>query len=299
MTQVFKYDMVLPMNTGAEAVETGVKLARKWAYKVKGVQEGQAVILGCTGNFHGRTMVAVSLSGDPESRVGYAPFVPGFETAEFGNLDSMKKLVDKVGAERIAAILIEPIQGEAGIVVPPEGYLKGLRELCTEKNILFIADEIQTGIARTGKMLAVDHENVRPDILLLGKALSGGMYPVSAVFADKSVMLSFEPGTHGSTYGGNPLGCAIAIEAIRVVQEENLVERASVLGERFRKGMEEVKAKSKGAITIVRGRGLLNAVVVDESKLEGRTAWDLCIVLKELGVLVCTQIHWPWRLQVD
>ncbi|KAJ3510582.1 hypothetical protein NLJ89_g4589 [Agrocybe chaxingu] len=293
ITSMFKYDMVLPMNTGAEAVETAVKLARKWAYKRKGVEEGKAIVLSVAGNFHGRTLGIISMSTDPESRGGFGPYLEGvgptfvdeegeLNTIRYGVLEDVERALAMHG-ENVAAFLVEPIQGEAGIVVPPEGYLKGVADLCKKHNVLLICDEIQTGLCRTGKMLATEYEGIRPDLVLLGKALSGGVYPVSAVLADKDVMLCIQPGEHGSTYGGNPLGCAVAMTALNVLVDENLAERAYKLGEIFRTA---VRSLNSPLVAEVRGRGLLNAVVVDEKKsTKGRTAWQLCLLLKSRGVL--------------
>ncbi|KAK4196132.1 putative ornithine aminotransferase [Triangularia verruculosa] len=286
---VFGYDMVLPMNTGAEAVETAIKLARKWAYKVKGVEQGKARVWSIDGNFHGRTMVAVSLSVDPESRDNYGPYVPLIgarhpETGKairYGSVEDVREILAEFGRET-AAVIVEPIQGEAGVVVPEEGYLRRLQELCKEHNVLLICDEIQTGIARTGKMLCSEWDGIKPDVVTLGKAISGGMYPVSCVLSSKEVMGVFEPGTHGSTYGGNPLGCAVSIKALELVEEEDLINKAQRLGEIFRNGIRGFDSK---IIQLVRGRGLLNAVVIDENETNGRTAWDLCMLLKEKGVL--------------
>ncbi|KAF3934113.1 hypothetical protein ABW19_dt0209305 [Dactylella cylindrospora] len=289
-TEFFGYEMILPMNTGAEAVETGIKIARKWGYKKKGIPENEAIVLAVTENFHGRTFGAISMSTDPESRVNYGPYLPNVgptipgtnKPLRYNNISDLEEALSGPHSSKIAAFLVEPIQGEAGIVVPDADYLTKVAELCKKYNVLFIADEIQTGIARTGKMLCVEHSNVRPDIVLLGKAISGGAYPVSAVLADKDIMLCIEPGTHGSTYGGNPLGCAVAIAALEVVRDENLVERAATLGEKFRKGLEDIKSP---IIKTVRGKGLLNAIVVDEEKTNGRTAWELCLLLKSKGLL--------------
>lgn len=281
------------MNTGAEAVETGLKLARKWGYKTKGIPPNEAIILSATSNFHGRTFSALTMSSDPEARENYGPYLPNLGSTcpatgrpiRFNHAEDLE-VAFKGHGKKIAAFIVEPIQGEAGIVVPDDGYLKRVRELCTEYNVLLICDEIQTGIARTGKMLCHHHSGIRPDVVLLGKAISGGVYPVSVVLADKEIMLSFEPGTHGSTYGGNPLGCAVAIAALEVVKEENLCERAEKLGELFRSGLRDIQKASKvNAIKEVRGMGLLNAVVVDESVLNGKTAWELCLLLKEKGIL--------------
>ncbi|KAK0748852.1 pyridoxal phosphate-dependent transferase [Apiosordaria backusii] len=287
--QVFGYDMVLPMNTGAEAVETAIKLARKWAYKVKGVEQNKARVWSVDGNFHGRTMTAVSLSVDPESRDNYGPYVPLIgarhpttqKAIRYGNVGDVREILEEFGKET-AAVIVEPIQGEAGVVVPEEGYLRKVQELCREHNVLLICDEIQTGIARTGKMLCSEWDGIKPDVVTLGKAISGGMYPVSCVLSSKEVMGVIEPGTHGSTYGGNPLGCAVSIKALELVEEEGLVDKAQTLGEIFRSEIRGFKSKM---VEEVRGRGLLNAVVIDESQTGGRTAWDLCMLLKEKGVL--------------
>ncbi|KAI0791039.1 pyridoxal phosphate-dependent transferase [Abortiporus biennis] len=292
ITTMFGFDMVLPMNTGAEAVETAVKLSRKWAYQKKGVAEGKAIVLSVEGNFHGRTLGVISMSTDPESRTGFGPYLPRVgpvyddngvqRTIRYGEVADLERALELHG-KNVAAFLVEPIQGEAGIVVPPEGYLKAVRELCTKHKVLLICDEIQTGLCRTGKMLCYEHDGIRPDIVLLGKALSGGVYPVSAVLADKDVMLCIHPGEHGSTYGGNPLGCAVAMTALDVLVDENLAQRAEILGEKFRTA---VRAINSPLVKLVRGRGLLNAVVIDEEKsLKGRTAWQLCLLLKSRGVL--------------
>ncbi|KAG6890128.1 ornithine aminotransferase [Termitomyces sp. Mi166 len=292
ITDMFGYDMVLPMNTGAEAVETSLKLARKWAYKRKGVLEGQAIILSVEGNFHGRTLGVISMSTDPESKGGFGPFLQGVgptffdqgkkRTIRFGHAEDLERALELYG-KNVAAFLVEPIQGEAGIVVPDEGYLTKVHALCKKHNVLLICDEIQTGLCRTGKMLASQYDNVRPDMVLLGKALSGGVYPVSAVLADKDVMLCIQPGEHGSTYGGNPLGCAVAITALQVLEDEKLAERAMRLGEIFRSSVLALKSP---LVAAVRGRGLLNAVVIDETKSKrGRTAWQFCLLMKSRGVL--------------
>ncbi|KAK7688779.1 hypothetical protein QCA50_008319 [Cerrena zonata] len=284
--------MVLPMNTGAEAVETGLKLARKWAYQKKGVPEGKAIVFSAEGNFHGRTTGVISMSTDPESRIGFGPYLPqvgptfeengSLRTIRYGEISDIERALELHG-KHTAAFLVEPIQGEAGIVVPPAGYLKRVRELCTKHNVLLICDEIQTGLCRTGKMLAYEHEDIRPDVVLLGKALSGGVYPVSAVLADRDVMLCIKPGEHGSTYGGNPLGCAVAITALDVLIDENMAQRAEVLGEKFRSA---VRAFNSPLVKTVRGRGLFNAIVIDEhNSTKGRTAWQLCLLLKSRGLL--------------
>ncbi|KAH0607640.1 uncharacterized protein H6S33_002674 [Morchella sextelata] len=289
VTEYFGYEMVLPMNTGAEAVETGIKLARKWGYKVKGIPENKALVFAASENFHGRTFAAISLSNDPESRDNYGPYLPNIgsrcpstgKQIRYNNIKDLEEAFEAHGKET-AAFLVEPIQGEAGIVVPDDDYLSKVHELCKKHNVLLICDEIQTGIARTGKLLCCEHSKVRPDIILLGKAISGGMYPVSAVLADKHIMLTVEPGTHGSTYGGNPLGCAVAIAALEVVRDEKLTENAEVLGKKFREGLRAIK---NPAIKLVRGKGLLNAVIIDESKTSGHSAWELCLLLKEKGLL--------------
>ncbi|ORX92220.1 ornithine aminotransferase [Basidiobolus meristosporus CBS 931.73] len=289
VTEYFGYEMVLPMNTGAEAVETAIKLARKWGYQKKGIPANEAVVLSCSNNFHGRTCGIISMSTDPDARNEFGPYLPNVgpfctktgREIRYNNYDDLKAAIE-AQPEKIAAFLVEPIQGEAGIMVPDEGYLRKCYDLCKKHNILFIADEIQTGIARTGTMLAIDHEGFRPDMVLLGKALSGGVYPVSAVLADKEVMLCIKPGEHGSTYGGNPLGCAVAMAALEVVKEEGLVERAERLGEIFRK---ELRNLNSPIVSCVRGRGLLNAIVIDQEKAAPKTAWHLCLLLKERGLL--------------
>ncbi|KAG8746327.1 ornithine aminotransferase [Ceratobasidium sp. 414] len=292
VTHLFGYDMVLPMNTGAEAVETGIKLARKWAYLKKDVPEGKAIVLAAKDNFHGRTMGVISMSTDPDSRREFGPFLqnvgPSIEingqmhTIRYNNVEDLERVLEAHG-KNVAAFLVEPIQGEAGIIVPDAGYLKRVHALCKKHNVLLICDEIQTGLCRTGKMLACQHDNVRPDIVLLGKALSGGVYPVSAVLADKGIMLCIKPGEHGSTYGGNPLGAAVAIAALQVLVDEKLADRAEALGQIFRQSIQDLHSP---LVKTVRGKGLLNAVVIDESKsTRGRTAWDLCLLLKSRGVL--------------
>jgi ornithine--oxo-acid transaminase len=277
ITEYFGYDKVLPMNTGAEADETALKLCRKWAYKKKGVAENQAKIIVCDGNFHGRTITIVSMSTDPDSYGGFGPFTPGFIKIPYNDLNA---LAEALKDENVAGFLVEPIQGEAGVFVPDEGYLSKAAAMCKEKNVLFIADEVQTGIARTGKLLACDHENVRPDILILGKALSGGVYPVSAVLADDDIMLCIKPGEHGSTFGGNPVAAQVAMEALKVVTDEKLAERAEYLGNIFR---EEMKAVKSEMISLVRGKGLLNAIIIKPKN--GKEAWDVCVKMKENGVL--------------
>lgn len=277
VTEYFGYDKVLPMNTGAEADETALKLCRKWAYKKKGIAENQAKIVVCEGNFHGRTITIVSMSTDPDSYGGFGPFTPGFIKIPYNDLNALAEVLKD---ETVAGFLVEPIQGEAGVFVPDEGYLAKAAAMCKEKNVLFIADEVQTGIARTGKLLACDHENVRPDILILGKALSGGVYPVSAVLADDEIMLCIKPGEHGSTFGGNPVAAQVAMEALKVVTDEKLAERAEYLGNIFR---EELKVVKSEMIALVRGKGLLNAVVIRPKN--GKEAWDVCVKMKENGVL--------------
>lgn len=282
ITELFGFDKVLPMNSGAEAVETAVKLARKWSYEVKGVSENAAKIVVCENNFHGRTTTIVSFSNDPDANNNYGPFTPGFVKIPYNDLDALAKTLEN-DAENIAAFLVEPIQGEAGVYVPDENYLKKAAELCQKYNVLFIADEVQTGIARTGKLIACHHENVQPDILILGKALSGGMYPVSAVLANDEIMNVIHPGQHGSTFGGNPIACAVAIAALDVVEEENLSERAEELGKLFRGEIEKLIEKTD-LITKVRGKGLLNAILINDTP-ESSTAWNLCLQLKENGLL--------------
>lgn len=281
LTKLFGFDKMLPMNSGAEAVETALKLAKKWAYKKKKVEEGKALIIVCDQNFHGRTTTIISFSSDPDARGDYAPYTPGFIQIPYNDLETLE-MVLKENESHLAAFLVEPIQGEAGILIPENGYLKQAKALCEKYNTLLIADEIQTGIARTGKMLACDHEGIKPDVLILGKALSGGMYPVSAVLADNDIMLCIKPGQHGSTYGGNPLACKIAIAALKVVLEENLSENAQMMGELFR---HELSAISKNPlIKEIRGKGLLNAIEINDSP-ESKTAWNICLSLAENGLL--------------
>ncbi len=280
ITSYFGYDKVLPMNSGAEGDETALKLCRKWAYTKKGIPENQAKIIVCANNFHGRTITIVSMSTDPDSRGGFGPYTPGFEVIPYNDLKALEVALED---PNVAGFLVEPIQGEAGVFVPDDGYLKGAYDLCKAKNVLFIADEIQTGIARTGKLLACDHEGVRPDILILGKALSGGAYPVSAVLADDEIMLCIKPGEHGSTFGGNPVAARVAIAALEVVAEEKLAEKAEHLGKIFRSEMNKLMSETK-LITLVRGKGLLNAVVINDSP-ESKTAWNICVKMAELGVL--------------
>lgn len=276
-TTYFGYDKILPMNSGAEAVETAIKLCRRWGYDVKGIPENQAKIIVCNDNFHGRTSTIISFSTDPTSYKGFGPYMPGFIQIPYNDISALEKVIK---ANDIAGFLVEPIQGEAGVFVPDEGYLAAAYQLCKQNNVLFIGDEIQTGIARTGKMLCCDYEQVRPDILILGKALSGGVLPVSAVLADDPIMLVIKPGEHGSTFGGNPLACSVAIEALQVVKDENLAENAYRLGKIFRSELEKIKSPM---IKIIRGKGLLNAIVVNP--MEKGDAWDLCLALKENGLL--------------
>jgi ornithine--oxo-acid transaminase len=280
MTKVFGYDKVLPMNTGVEGGETANKLARKWGYLKKGISENKARILFAKGNFWGRTLAAISSSDDPTSYEGFGPYMPGYDLIPYNDLESLES---ELKDPNVTAFMVEPIQGEAGVVVPDEGYLEGVRTLCSKYNVLFIADEVQTGIARTGKMLATDFEDARPDILILGKAISGGVYPVSAVLADDEVMLCIKPGEHGSTYGGNPLACMVAKAAIEVVIEENLAENAEILGELFRNELRS-RLKDCEIVSLIRGKGLLNAIVINDSD-QSTTAWDMCISLKEMGLL--------------
>jgi ornithine--oxo-acid transaminase len=277
ITEYFGYDKVLPMNTGVEAVETGIKLCRKWAYEVKGIEEGKAKIIACEGNFHGRTSTIISFSSDPSAKKNFGPFTPGFISIPYNDIPA---LAEALRDKNIAGFLVEPIQGEAGVLIPDEGYLSRAKQLCEEANVLFIADEIQTGLARTGKMLACDHEDVRPDILLLGKALSGGMMPVSAVLADDEIMMTLKPGEHGSTYGGNPLAAKVAIVSLQVLKDEKMAEKAETHGQLLR---DELKKINSPHISIVRGKGLLNAIVINHPNKEA--AWDLCLELKENGLL--------------
>jgi ornithine--oxo-acid transaminase len=277
ITGFFGYDKVLPMNTGVEAVETAIKLARHWGYLVKGIKDQQAKIIVCENNFHGRTSAVISFSTDPAAKNNFGPYMPGFIQIPFNDLDALKQALED---QTVAGFLVEPIQGEAGVVVPDDGYLNKAYKLCKEANVLFMADEIQTGLARTGKMLACDHENVHPDILILGKALSGGTLPVSAVLANDEIMLTIKPGEHGSTYGGNPLACKVAIEALEVLKREDLAEKAADLGDYFRNGIRDLHSPY---IKLIRGKGLLNAIVISHSNKEA--AWDLCLELKENGLL--------------
>ncbi|MGK7371662.1 MAG: ornithine--oxo-acid transaminase [Candidatus Halalkalibacterium sp. M3_1C_030] len=280
MHTYFGYDKLLPMNTGAEGVETAIKLCRKWSYEKKNLTPEKATIIVAEGNFHGRTTSIISFSNDPVARKNFGPYTPGFVSIPYDDLDALEKALQE---KDVAGFLVEPIQGEAGVMVPSEGYLKEAHKLCKKYDALFIADEIQTGIARTGELLCVDHEDVRPDIVILGKALSGGVYPVSAVLADDEIMECIRPGEHGSTYGGNPLACAVAMAALDVVKEEKLAENAEKLGRIFRSEMEELAGKSK-LIEKVRGKGLLNAVVINDTE-ESETAWNICVALKNNGLL--------------
>ncbi len=277
MTKLFGYDRMLPMNSGAEADETALKLIRKWAYKVKGIADNEARIIVCDGNFHGRTITIVSMSSDPDSYGGYGPFTPGFVRIPYNDIPALE---EALAQPNVAGFLVEPIQAEAGVFVPDEGYLKKAAELCKKHNVLFAADEVQTGLARTGKLLACDHEQVRPDILILGKALSGGVYPVSCVLADDEIMLTIKPGEHGSTYGGNPIAATVAMAALDVIVDEKLAENATRIGEIFRREMSAVKSE---IIDLVRGKGLLNAIAVKPK--DGKTAWDVCLRLKENGLI--------------
>lgn len=283
ITQFFGYDKVLPMNTGVEGGETALKLARKWAYKVKGIAENEAKILFAEGNFWGRTLAAISSSTDPSSYKGFGPYMPGFGIVPYNDLAALREAFEK-DAATLAAFMVEPIQGEAGVNVPDEGYLRGVRALCDEFNVLFIADEVQTGLARTGKMLACDHEDVRPDILILGKALSGGTMPVAAVLCDDEIMLTIKPGEHGSTYGGNPLACRVAMAALEVLREENLADNAAYMGEVFRQRMTALQSLRPDLIRSVRGKGLLNAVLINDTE-DSDTAWNICLALKNNGLL--------------
>lgn len=277
ITEYFGYDKVLPMNTGVEGGETAIKLARRWAYDKKGVEQNKAKIIFAEGNFWGRTLAAISSSTDPSSYHGFGPFMPGFDLVPYNNIEALEKAVQD---KNVAAFMVEPIQGEAGVVIPTEGYLKAVREICTANNVLFIADEIQTGLCRTGKMLACDHENVRPDILILGKALSGGTMPVSAVLCDDEIMMNIKPGEHGSTYGGNPLACAVAIASLQVLKEDGMAANAEAMGILLRDELAKLKSKF---ITTIRGKGLLNAIVIEHSNKDA--SWDLCLALKENGLL--------------
>lgn len=277
ITNYFGFDKVLPMNTGAEAVETALKIARKWGYEKKGVESNKAKIIVCGNNFHGRTITIISASNDPDSRDNFGPYTPGIHSIPFNDINSLQ---DAVMDENVVAFMVEPIQGEAGVFVPEEGYLRSAYGVCKDANVLFVADEVQTGIARTGKLLACDHEGVKPDILILGKAISGGVYPVSCVLANNEVMDVITPGTHGSTYGGNPIACAVATAALNVVKEENLSQNAKELGSFLR---AELKSIHSDMIELVRGKGLLNAIVIKPKN--GKTAWDVCLKMAENGLL--------------
>ncbi|HCM29216.1 MAG TPA: ornithine--oxo-acid transaminase [Bacteroidales bacterium] len=279
ITNLFGYDKVLMMNSGAEAVETALKLARKWAYEVKGIPQYEAKIITCENNFHGRTITIISFSTDPEANTNYGPFTPGFITIPYNNPAALEEALKE---SNVAAFLVEPIQGEAGVMVPDDGYLKTCYDLCKKHNVLFIADEIQTGLARTGKMLACDYENIHPDILILGKALSGGMMPISAVLANDEIMLTIKPGQHGSTFGGNPLACTIATEALNVLIDEKLADRAAKQGELLRSELKKMQ-REFDALKVVRGKGLLNAIVIEPKN--GKEAWDLCLKMAEYGLL--------------
>ena len=277
ITDYFGYNKVLPMNTGVEAVETALKLCRRWGYDVKGIEENKAVIIVCGGNFHGRTSTVISFSSDPSARKGFGPFMEGFKSIPYNDLAALSEaLKDK----NVAGFLVEPIQGEAGVLVPDEGYLSTAKQYCADANVLFIADEIQTGLSRTGKMLACDHENVRPDILILGKALSGGTLPISAVLADDPIMLTIKPGEHGSTYGGNPLACKVAIAALTVLKKEKMTENAEAMGKLLRRRLEELQSPHN---KLIPGKGMLNAIVIQHANADA--AWDLCLAMKENGIL--------------
>ena len=277
ITDLFEYDKVLPMNTGVEAVETAIKLCRRWAYDKKGIKDGEAKIIVCENNFHGRTSTVISFSTDPQSYNGFGPYMPGFVIVPYNNIEALQKAMED---KNVAGFLVEPIQGEAGVVVPDDGYLSKAKQLCEAYNVLFIADEIQTGLARTGKMLACDYENVHPDILILGKALSGGTLPVSAVLANNEIMLNIKAGEHGSTYGGNPLACAVAIESLKVLKEENMTANADKMGTLFRNELQKLNSPF---ISVIRGKGLLNAIVIEHQNKDA--AWELCLNLKENGLL--------------
>lgn len=280
ITKLFGFDKVLPMNSGAEAVETAIKLTRKWAYEVKKIKEEEAVIVVCENNFHGRTTTIISFSNDQEARKNYGPYTEGFVRIPYNNIDALK---DVITNKNIAGFLVEPIQGEAGVYVPDSGYLSAAFELCKQNNVLFIADEVQTGIARTGRMLAVDHENIKPDVLILGKALSGGMYPVSAVLADDEIMNVIKPGQHGSTFGGNPLAAAVAMAALDIVLDEKLAENAERLGAIFRERLNDF-IQTSNICSMVRGKGLLNAILINDTE-DSDTAWNICLRLRDNGLL--------------
>ena len=280
VTKYFNYDKVLPMNTGVEGGETANKLARKWGYLIKGIEENKAKIIFANGNFWGRTLAAISSSNDPLLYKDFGPFMPGYELVPYNDLNSLEEAFQD---SNVCAFMVEPIQGEAGVIVPDEGYLAGVKKLCSQYNVLFMADEVQTGIARTGKMLATDYEDARPDVLILGKALSGGVLPVSAVLADDEIMMCIKPGEHGSTYGGNPLACAVAKTALKIVKDENLEENAMLMGNYFRKKMNDL-AKESDLVNFIRGKGLLNALVINDSE-DSSKAWDICLKMKEKGLI--------------
>ncbi|KAL7242052.1 hypothetical protein ACSBR1_014598 [Camellia fascicularis] len=284
LTSMFGYEMVLPMNTGAEGVETALKLARKWGYEKKKIPKDEAIIVSCCGCFHGRTLAVISMSCDNEATRGFGPLLPGHLKVDFGDEVALEKIFKEKG-DRIAGFLFEPIQGEAGVIIPPDGYLKAVRDLCSEYNILMVADEIQTGLARTGRMLACDWEEVRPDVVILGKALGGGVVPVSAVLADKDVMLCIRPGEHGSTFGGNPLASAVAAASLEVIRDERLAERSAKMGEELRHQLNDVQQQFPNVIKEVRGKGLFNAVELNTKNLFPVSAYDICIKLKERGIL--------------
>ncbi len=281
MSKLFNYDKVLPINSGVEAVETAIKLCRKWAYEKKQVPPNQAKIIFASGNFHGRTLGVISASTDPDSTSGFGPFVPGYIVIPYNDLDALQQALTD---PHVAGFIVEPIQGEAGVVVPHDNYLKGAYKLCKNNNVLFVADEVQTGIARTGTMICCEQSNVRPDVLILGKALSGGVFPVSAVLADDDIMLCIKPGEHGSTFGGNPLACAVAMAALDVVRDEKLAERSAVLGQQFRKIIEDELVSQTELVRFVRGKGLLNAIGINDSE-DSKTAWNICLALRDNGLL--------------
>ena len=282
ITELFGFDKVLPMNTGAEAVETALKIARKWGYEKKGIPAGEAIIVVCKDNFHGRTTTIISFSNDEDARKNFNPYTSGFEAVEYNDVEALKQILEEK-ADKICGFLVEPIQGEAGVNVPSEGYLKACEELCKQHNVLFIADEIQTGIARTGKMLAIDHENIEADVLILGKAVSGGVYPVSAVLANDEIMNVIQPGQHGSTYGGNPLAAAVAMEAMKVVLDEKLADNAEKLGQLFRSEINKL-IQDFSLFKSVRGKGLLNAILINDTP-DSETAWNFCVKMMENGLL--------------
>lgn len=281
VTEYFGFDKVLPMNTGAEAVETAIKLCRKYAYEKKGITENEAEIIVCENNFHGRTTTIISFSNDEDARKNFGPFTEGFIKIEYNNLEVLENTLKL--SNNIAGFLVEPIQGEAGVYVPSEGYLAKAKALCEKYDVLFIADEVQTGIARTGQLLAVNHENIQPDILILGKAISGGVYPVSAVFSNNEIMEVIKPGQHGSTFGGNPLACAVAIAALEVVKDEKLAENAENMGQLFRSELQKF-IDTNDLVKLVRGKGLLNAIVINDTE-DSSTAWDICLKLRDNGLL--------------